>query len=84
MCDGADAFPSPSNLYLCIAALALNGRGEEAQARMKKMGKTMAPGAFEEMGRGWARHSSANKSMMRIEWPKMDDAPSQPGASGKN
>jgi hypothetical protein len=78
--DVADAFPSPSNLYLHTAALALNGRGEEAQLRMKKISKVMPAGSYQEMGRLWTAQTKGNKSLPKVvEWLEVAgaSAPSQ-------
>jgi hypothetical protein len=66
--DGANAFPSPSNLYVYTAALALNGRGKEAQLMMRKMQRTMSPGAYDQMGRVWADQTKRIKTLSDIPW----------------
>ena len=75
--DVADAFPSPSNLYLYTAALALNGRVEEARLRVRKSQKTMLPGAYEQMGDAWADQSKKHNALASVPWlPPDDDEPS--------
>lgn len=78
---GAEAFPSPSNLYLYTAALAMNGREEEARSRMQKMARIMQPSAYEQMGRSWQEQSRRNAALAKVEWLQLD-AFSGAGTSG--
>ena len=64
----ADGFPSPSNLYVYTAALAMNGRAEEAHARMRKMAKIMLPDAYAALGKSWAEHRKKQPSLANVEW----------------
>jgi O-antigen ligase len=60
---GAYWFPSPANLYLYTAALALNGRAEEARQMMRKTANVVGDGHYERMGRAWASQIQGNKSL---------------------
>jgi hypothetical protein len=66
--DGANAFPSASNLYLYTAALALNGREDEARLMIRKLEKTMPPETYQKMGRTWAAQSRTNEQLQKVEW----------------
>lgn len=60
---GAYWFPSPANLYLYTAALALNGRAEEARQMMRKTANVVGDGHYERMGRAWVSQIQGNKSL---------------------
>lgn len=63
-------FPSPSNLYLYTAALALNGRPEEAKLMMRKTARVMIQDHYEEIGRTWNAQTTGNKSLPKdvVSW----------------
>lgn len=84
MRDAAMAFPSPANLYVYTAALALNGRAEEAQLNMRKMAHTMLPGAYEEMGRVWHAQSKTNRSLASVQWLELEGQSVQSGPAKRN
>lgn len=60
---GAHWFPSPSNLYLYTAALALNGRPEEARQMMRKTERVISEGHYETIGQLWKSQTLAMKSL---------------------
>lgn len=63
-------FPSPSNLYLYTAALALNGRPEEAKLMMRKTARVMVDSHYEQIGRTWDAQTTGNKSLPKdvVSW----------------
>jgi len=77
---GVNAFPSPANLYLYTAALAMNGRAEEARLQMRKMSRIMEPGAYDKMGRIWRSQSERSAALRRTEWLPLEQAILRPAA----
>lgn len=75
---GADSFPSPSNLYMHIAALAMNGRVEEAQIRMRKIANVLPPDHYDELGRVWVKQSKQHPALARVEWLPRNGRPPAP------
>lgn len=68
MRDVTAAFPSPANLYVYTAALAMNGHGQEASERMRKLAKVMTPEAFQELGRVWRKQGERFPDLARVPW----------------
>jgi hypothetical protein len=73
MRDASEVFPSPSNLYLYTAALAMNGRADEARLRMRKMAGIMPSASYLQMGRVWAEQSKMNKDLANVAWLGLND-----------
>lgn len=71
---GADAFPSPANLYLYTAALALNGQPDVARMRMRKLSRIMDAATYEQLGRVWKQQSQRNANLAKTEWLPLAEA----------
>lgn len=75
---GVNAFPSPANLYLYTAALAMNGHAQEARLQMRKMSRIMEPGAYDRMGRVWRSQAERSAVLGRTEWLPLEEALGRP------
>lgn len=60
---GAHWFPSPSNLYLYTAALALNGRPHDARQMMRKTERVISEDQYETIGQLWKSQTLALKAL---------------------
>ncbi len=64
----SEAFPSHSNLYTYVSALAMNGFTEQAQAKMRAMPKLMTPEDYQQLGRIWKTQSKTNPALAATNW----------------